>query len=170
MTSLLRAKNPSPQSSPLGEGERRTLATAVHPVSGLCSLKILPQIHSGVEMRYLFLVTVEHERGLFTGKESGADHAFALLAPAWMIDTRIHVGVKTVLVRRELVPERIWLLGHKVDLRQRLRALKSVLPWHDKPKRCAILIAQRFPVKPDGDERQFVACFLNCEAFCVWPG
>ena len=68
-------------------------------------------------MRHLFLVAVEHQRRLFAGKESGANDALAPLTPARMIDVRIHVCVKSVLVRRELIPERLWLFGHKLDLR-----------------------------------------------------
>ena len=120
-------------------------------------------------MRDLFFVTVEHERGLFAGKEAGPYHAFAFLAPARMIDIRIYVCVEAILVRRELIPECSWLLRHKLDLRQRFGALESVLPWNDESKRRAVLIAQRFAVEPDGDECQFIAGFRYCEAFGVWP-
>ena len=48
-----------------------------------------------VQMRDLFFVTVEHERGLFAGKEAGSYYAFAFLAPARVIDIRIHVCVET---------------------------------------------------------------------------
>src|SRR5215831_4761735 len=120
-------------------------------------------------MRYLFFVAVKHECRLFAGKEASADHAFALLAPARMIDIWIHIGVEPVLVRRELVPERPWLLGHELDLRQRLHALKSILPRNDEPNRCTVLIAQRLAVKTNRDESQFVARFLHREAFGIWP-
>src|SRR6266576_1886472 len=120
-------------------------------------------------MRDLFFVAVENERRLFARKEASSDHAFAFLTPARMIDIRIHVCVKAILIRCELVPECSWLLGHKLDFRQRLGTLKSVLPWNDESKRRAVLIAQRFAVKPDGDERQFVAGFRYCEAFGVRP-
>jgi hypothetical protein len=32
-----------------------------------------------------------------------------------MIDFRVNVGVKAVLVRGSLVPQGLWLFGHKVD-------------------------------------------------------
>ena len=87
-----------------------------------------------------------------------------------MIDIRIHVCVKAVLIRSELVPERPWLLRHKLDLCQRLRTLETVLPRHNEPKRRAVLIAQWFAVKADRDECQFVARFFDCEAFGIGPG
>jgi hypothetical protein len=83
-------------------------------------------------MRDLFFVTVEHERGLFAGKEAAPYHAFAFLAPARMIDIRIYVCVEAILVRCELIPECSWLLRHKLDFCQRFGALKSVLPWNDE--------------------------------------
>src|SRR5260370_42667095 len=71
--------------------------------------KILAQIHACVEMRDLFLVAVEHECRLLTGEKAGADHAFACLTPTRMIHVRVHVGVKSVLIRRHLVPKRLRL-------------------------------------------------------------
>src|SRR6266508_2379031 len=93
---------------------------------------ILPQIHASVEMRDLFFVAVEQERRLLADKESGADHALAFLTPPRMIDVGIHIRVKSVLVRRKLIPEALWLLVHKLDLRQRFRAFESVLPWNNQ--------------------------------------
>src|SRR5437773_3582484 len=85
------------------------------PLLQLRSSKIPPQVQAGVQMRDLFFVTVEHERGLFAGKEAASYHAFAFLAPARMIDVWIHVCVEAILVRRELIPECSWLLHHKLD-------------------------------------------------------
>ena len=92
-------------------------------------------------MRYLLFIAVEHERGLFAGKEASSDDAFAFLAPARMIDIRVYICVESILVRCELVPKRPWLLGHKLDFCQRLCTFESVLPWDHEPKRRAVLIA-----------------------------
>src|SRR5438132_7322600 len=54
-------------------------------------LEILAQVHSGVEMGDLLLVTIEHQRRLLAGEKTTADHPLARLAPARMIDIRIHV-------------------------------------------------------------------------------
>ncbi len=86
--------------------------------------KILPQIHVGVQMRDLFFVAVKYEGRLLAGKESGADDSLALLTPARMIDVRVHVGVEPVLVRREVIPKRLWLLRHKLDLANDFAPLK----------------------------------------------
>src|SRR5262245_66176087 len=97
-------------------------------------------------MRNLFFVAVEHQSWLFAGEKSSAYDPFTPLTPAWMIDVRIHIGVKSVFVRCHFVPKRLRSLGNKLDLHQRLRAFKSVLPRHDQPDRRSILIEQRLPV------------------------
>src|SRR5213592_61419 len=139
------------------------------PLLQLRSSKIFPQVQAGVQMRDLFFVTVEHERGLFARKEAGPDDSLASLAPAWMIDVRVHIGVEAVLVRCKLIPKGLWLLGHEVDLRQRFGALESVLPRNNEADRCAVLITKRFAVKTDRDKRQLVHRLRQSEALRVRP-
>src|SRR5437016_12115479 len=76
-------------------------------------------------MRDLFFVSVEHQCRLLARKEAGPDDSLASLAPAGMIDVRVHIGVEAVFVRRELIPKRLWLFGHEVDLRQRFGIRRS---------------------------------------------
>src|SRR5216117_3586215 len=104
------------------------------------TLKILSQIHAGVQMRDLFFVAVEHQCRLLARKEARPDDSLASLAPAGMIDVRVHIGVEAVFVRRELIPKRPWLFGHEVDLHQGFCALESVLPRNDEADWCAVLI------------------------------
>src|SRR6266542_3600592 len=120
-------------------------------------------------MRDLFFVAVEQERRLLDDKESGADHALAFLTPPRMIDVGIHIRVKSVLVRRKLIPEALWLLVHKLDLRQRFRAFESVLPWNNQNGAPLRLVAERFAVKADCDKRQLVRRLRQSEAFRVRP-
>src|SRR5436190_11136951 len=86
-----------------------------------------------------------------------------------MIDIRVHIRVKPVFVRRELVPKRFRLLRHELDLRQRFGALESVLPRNNEAKRRSVLVAQRFAVKADYDKRQLVRRLRQSEAFRVGP-
>src|SRR5262245_47364378 len=117
----------------------------------------------------LLFVAVEHERRLLAGKEPGANNSLAFLAPARMIDIRVHVGVKAVFVRCELIPKRFWLLSHKLYFRQRLRAFESVLPRNNEAERCTVLVTERLAVKTDCDKRQPVHRLWQSEAFGVWP-
>ena len=112
-------------------------------------------------MRDLFFVAVEHHSRLFAGEKSGSNDPFALLAPARMIDVRVHIREKSIFVRRHFVPKRLRLFGDKLNFHQRFRAFESVLPRHNQPDRRAILIAQRLTVKTGGDKRELVARFFN---------
>jgi hypothetical protein len=60
-------------------------------------LKVFLEIHAAVETGDLVSIAVEHERGLALVEERSADAALGLLAPAWMVDIGVYVGIKTVL-------------------------------------------------------------------------
>src|SRR5207237_845334 len=55
----------------------------------------LLQVHAGVQLAHLRLVAVERQRGLALGEQPAclADAALCGLAPARMVDRRIHVGI-----------------------------------------------------------------------------
>src|SRR6476646_2233119 len=131
--------------------------------------KILAQVHSGVEMGGLLLVTIEHQRRLLAGEKATADHPLARLAPARVIDIRIHVRIETVFARRKLVPGCFRLVGHKLNLHERFRALESIFPWNHQANRRAVLVAQRPAVEARREKRKFVHRFRQCESFSVRP-
>src|SRR5512133_3528359 len=60
-----------------------------------------PQVHARVERCDLISVTVEHQG---RAAQELADAAFLGLAPARMVNRRVHVGVEAVLVGRRVVP------------------------------------------------------------------
>src|SRR5262245_5596551 len=71
-------------------------------VSNGHSTSIIPsQVHSRVQRLHLIGVAVEHER---LAPEELADPPLRCLAPTRMIDGRIDVRIKAVLVRRVLLP------------------------------------------------------------------
>ena len=70
-------------------------------LSVLCSI-IRLQTHAFVEIRYLFTVAIERQR---LASFQFANAAFGALGPAGMIDIRVDVGVKTVLVRGRRHPQ-----------------------------------------------------------------
>ena len=61
--------------------------------------EIASEVEVFVEVRDLLPVAIEHQRRLLVGKQARTDAAFARLAPAWMVDIGIHVGVETVFSR-----------------------------------------------------------------------
>src|SRR2546427_4455322 len=95
------------------------------------------QVHPGVEMRDLVRVAVEGEG---RPPRELADPPLGGLAPARVIDGGVYVCVEAVLVRGGRAPRGGWLLGGETDLHDRLDPLEPVLPRHDQPQRCAILI------------------------------
>src|SRR6185437_6995337 len=123
----------------------RSLTTQYrHP--GICLAsrsKIPPQVHSRVQVRHLIRVPVEHERFL-TSKL--ADAALARLRPARMIHRRIDVRVEAIFVRRRDLPRVQRLFVDERDPRDRLDALEAVLPRHDQPEGCAILVRQHLSI------------------------
>src|SRR5690606_27496176 len=80
------------------------------------------QIHSCVQRSDLFCIAVERQRRTL---EELADPALARLAPARVIDFRVHMGVEAVLARDRDVPRGCRLTLTEVDLHDRLAALEA---------------------------------------------
>src|SRR5690554_4140716 len=66
----------------------------------------LPQIHALIKRSHLLTVAIEHQSWLAFAAEQAAraDKTLAGLAPAWMIDGRVDVGIKPVLMGRQQIP------------------------------------------------------------------
>src|SRR4051794_9531529 len=92
-------------------------------------LEVGAQVHPRVEMGNLAGVAIEGECPSPTGL---ADALLGRLAPAGMIDVRVHIGVKPVFIGRTLVPSRGRERGDQLDFHNGLDALESVLPRHDQ--------------------------------------
>ena len=71
-------------------------------IGRIVSSEVLFQVHPGVERRHLLCVAVEHQCLSFRRKEDAAaafaNALFGGLAPAWMRNGRINVGVKAVRI------------------------------------------------------------------------
>src|SRR5262245_7777737 len=78
---------------------------------------VLFQIHSLVQARDLLAVAVEHES---LAAEEFADAPLGRLAPSRVINFRVDVGVKAVLLGLHRVPSGRRLLLHKAELDDRL--------------------------------------------------
>src|SRR5215471_988191 len=127
----------------------------------------LPEVHAGVHRRDLIAVAVEHQR--LRGREVARDALLGRLAPARMIDVRIHVRVEAVLAGIRVVPRRVRHLVDEADADDRLDVLEPVLPRHHEADRRAVLVHQRLAVEPDGEERQRVHRLVHAQPFGVWP-
>src|SRR5579871_5086640 len=86
----------------------------------LDALVILAKIHARVQSGHLIAVAVE-----FYGGSHGelGDAPLLGLAPARVIDFRVHVGIKSVLVRSGQVPGGRRLFLNQADFHDRLDAL-----------------------------------------------
>jgi len=84
-----------------------------------------------------------------------------------MIDLRIHVGIKTVLVGVGPVPRSGRLARHQLDLDDRLDALEAVFPRHHQADGGTILRRQRLAVHADTQERQRVHGFIQPQALDI---
>src|SRR5512138_850431 len=133
------------------------------------SLVVLRQIHPRIQRRDFLLVAVEHQRGYARVEETAADPAFASLAPARVVDIRVHVRVEAVLVRGGEIPRCRRLPLRKADLDDRLDSFEAVFPGHDEAQRCAVLIEQRLAVQADGEQRQRMHRFIDAKTFDVGP-
>src|SRR5882672_7657426 len=90
---------------------RATLtATTQRGVATGTRLVVLREIEAGVQARDLIGVAVEHQRRCSSREQTAAELPFAGLAPARVIDLRIHVRVEPVFLRRRHVPAREWPL------------------------------------------------------------
>jgi len=102
-------------------------------------------------------------------EQARTDLPFFRLAPAWMIDRGIHVGVEAVFVGRRDVPGRRRLLLGKADLDDRLDALEAVFPRHHQPQWSTVLVGQRLAIESDGKDRQRMHGFVDPQALDVGP-
>ena len=67
------------------------------PVIGL-------EIHTGIEVRDMLFIAVEHQCRNALGKQPPTDLALRTLGPARMIHLWVHVGVKAVFTRPGHIP------------------------------------------------------------------
>src|SRR5262245_57319871 len=121
-----------------------------------CGLVVASQIHTCVQGRDLIAVTVEHLRRDFRIEQTAAEASLTRLAPARMIDLRVHVRVEAVFLRIRDIPGRFRLLVDEPDSDNRLDALESVLPGDHQSNRRAVLVDQRLTVHTDGENRQWM--------------
>src|SRR5207245_6184290 len=110
-----------------------------NPQSAMSLSVVLSEVHAGVQARDLVAVAVEHQR---LAHQEFADAALGRLAPARMIDRRVHVRVEAVLVRRLFLPRVQGLLLDELHLHDRLDVLEPVLPGDPQPPRRAVLVRQ----------------------------
>src|SRR5712692_386543 len=99
----------------------------------------LLQVHPCVHRRDLIAVAVEHER--LPAPHFG-NTALRRLAPARMVDLRVHVRIEAVLAGGGPVPGGLGLLRRQADLHQGLGALEAVLPRDDHAERRAVLVRE----------------------------
>src|SRR4030067_1356004 len=104
-----------------------------------CASVEFAQVHATVERRDLVGVAIEWQRRTLS---EFAETPLLGLAPARVIDCRVHVCIETVLTRRGLAPAGGRLLLGETDTHDRLAALQPVLPRHHQPQRGAGLIRQ----------------------------
>src|SRR5438309_6114858 len=126
----------------------------------------LAQVHAGVEAGHLLGVAVERQR---RAASDLADPSLRRLAPARMVDRRVHVRVEAVLAGRPEVPRGRRLGLDEADAHDRLDALEPVLPRDDEAERRAVLVRQRLPVESDGEDRERVHRLVDAKAFDVGP-
>src|SRR5438132_1131858 len=113
------------------------------------ALEGLAQVHAGVEAGHLLGVAVERQR---RAASDLADPSLRRLAPARMVDRRVHVRGEAVLAGRREVPRGRRLGLDEADAHDRLDALEPVLPRDDEAERRAVLVRQRRRVALVGAE------------------
>src|SRR5207244_3206409 len=82
--------------------------------------------------RDLVRIAIEHQRW---PPAEVADAPLGRLAPAGVVDGRVHVRVEAVFVGCRLLPGRLRALGDEADPHDRLGALEAVLPRDDATNR-----------------------------------
>src|SRR5258707_2021529 len=108
-----------------GRRETPALSALGQTVPAAASSVVFLQIHAGVKARHLVGIAIEHQRWTLA---EFANPAFAGLAPAGMIFLRVHIGIKTILIRRHFVPG-CWRHGvSEADLHDCLDPFEAVLP------------------------------------------
>src|SRR5689334_3330824 len=89
----------APQTAILAPTTQRGVATGTR-------LVVSCEVEPGIEASDLIRVAVEHQRRLSRREQAAAELAFGGLAPARVVDLRIHVRIEPVLLRRGHVPAR----------------------------------------------------------------
>src|SRR5208282_2687110 len=98
-----------------------------------------------------------------------ANPPLGLLAPARMIDFRVHVGIETVFARVLPIPGCDRLLLDQAYAHDGLDALEPILPWHHEPDGRSVLIWQRLAIEANCQDRERVHCLVEPQAFDVGP-
>src|SRR5262249_59502457 len=98
-----------------------------------------------------------------------ADPPLGGVAPPRVIDRRIHVRVKAVLVWRLTLPRVDRLFCDELDLHDRLYVFEAVFPWHGQPDRRAVLGRQYLAVEADNEQRQRMHGFVHAQTLDVGP-
>lgn len=148
---------------------RRTATAARRAASDPGASEVPPQVHARVQRGDLVRVAVERQRGLPRREQARADAPLGLLAPAGMVDGRVHVRVETVLGGRGPVPGRRRHPLGELDPHDGLAALEAVLPGHDQPQRRAVLVRQDSPVDADREQRERVGGLVDAQRLDVRP-
>src|SRR5713101_162460 len=94
---------------------------------------------------------------------------FARLTPSGMVDARIDVGKKTILVRSRSGPGGPRRALGEFDADDGFDALEAVLPRNDQPQRSAVLVRQHLAVQPDRHERQWMHGLVHAQSLYVGP-
>jgi hypothetical protein len=98
-----------------------------------------------------------------------ADTPLALLAPARVIDVRVHVSVEAILSRRRFFPACARPSFGEADLDDGLDALEAVLPGYDQPQWRTILVGQGLAVQSNRQDGQRVHRLVHPQALDVGP-
>ena len=98
-----------------------------------------------------------------------ADAPLFGLAPARVIDIRIHVGEEPVFARRRAHPGRDRRFFHQTNAHDGFRAFESVFPRHGQAQRCTILVRQHFPVQTHRHQGQGMLRLVQAQAFHIRP-
>src|SRR5271165_7236996 len=115
-------------------GSRQAAKTAgfashrVAHISRASASEIFPQVHPRIEAGNFGSIAVERQRGASRRKQPGADLPLGRLAPARMINLRVHVREKTIFAGRGQRPRRSWRPFEELDADDRLDPFESVFP------------------------------------------
>src|SRR5208337_3155963 len=110
------------------------------------------------------VVPIEHQgRPL----QEFTEAAFLGLAPARMVDVRIHVRIKAVFAGGGLLPGVQRLAAGEADADDRLGALESVLPWNHDAERSAVLIRQYLAVHAKTEQGERMHGLVHAETLDV---
>src|SRR5690606_11704051 len=120
--------------------------------------EITAQVQSRIQAGYLIGVAVERKG---RAHPQCANAALSRLAPARVVDFRIHVRIETVLPRCCQIPGRARLVRVKMDPDDRLPSLEAILPGNHQPKRRTILWQKRATIDPRRHEGEGMHRFIH---------